>query len=225
MANRSGNSTSRPNLTLQPTPKRPGASEFRVGQATMETQDYSVVSVMGPHAGEDSDAIFTRKIADIQNAGRTFWVIRSHKAKPDMIQTIGSAVRNRSCEPLCAFLAPSAPGGAVPTKTSSTAAEYSANRSKWHALPACITPVTGQMTPNTYSLVFDQLCLQEVAAVDLWQYADFFNSEQPVKIRQGASTVGVIRGDTSTHPDRMKSHLRQVMAVGRLVEPFAVWLR
>jgi hypothetical protein len=35
----------------------------------------------------------------------------------------------------------------------------------------------------------------------------------------------VVRGNTSKHPDRMKSHLRKVMAVGRLVEPFAVWLR
>jgi hypothetical protein len=191
----------------------------------MEAQEYSVLSVMGPHAGEESDAIFSRKIADIRNAGRTFWVVRSHKAKPDIIQTIGSAVRNRSGQPLCAFLHPSAPGGAVPTKTSSAASAYSADRSKWQALPASITPVTGQMTPNTCALVFDQLCLQESTVVDLWQYADFFDPAQPVKIRQGASTVGVVRGNTSKHPDRMKSHLRKVMAVGRLVEPFAVWLR
>ena len=191
----------------------------------MKTEEYNVVSVMGPHAGEDSDEIFARKIADIRSAGRTFWVIRSHKAKPDMIQYIGSAVRNRSGEPLCAFLAPSSPGGAVPTKTSSAAVEYSANQSKWQPLPAGITPVTGQITPSTCALVFDQLCFRESASIDLWQYADFFNQDQPVKIRQGASTIGVRIGNTSTHPDRMKSHLRQIMAVGRLAEPFAVWLR
>jgi hypothetical protein len=191
----------------------------------MMTQEYSLFSVMGPHAGEDCDTIFERKIADIRNAGRTFWVVRSHRAKPDMIQTIGATVCGQSGEPLCAFLAPSTLGGAVPTKTSAAASEYSANRSTWHALPARITPVTGQMTANTCALVFDQLRLQETAVVDLWQYADFFNSERPVTIRQGASTVGVIRGDTSTHPDRMKSHLRQVLAVGRLVEPYAVWLK
>ena len=191
----------------------------------METQEYSVVSVMGPHAGEDSDTIFARKIADIRNAGRTFWVIRSHKAKPDMIQTIGSAIRDRSGESLCAFLAPSSPGGAVPTKTSSVATQYSADRSAWQALPSGISPVTGQMTRSTCALVFDQLCLRESAVVDLWQYADFFNPEQAVKIRQGASTAGVVGKDTSTHPDRMKSHIRQVIATGRLVEPFAVWLK
>ena len=191
----------------------------------METQDYNLISVMGPHAGEDSDAIFARKIADIRNAGRTFWVVRSQKAKPDMIQAIGASAGKRSGEPLCAFLAPSSPGGAAPTKTSSAATEYSANQSEWQSLPSGITPVTGQMTPTTCALVFDQLCLQTSVVVDLWRYADFFAPEQPVRIRQGASTLGVMRGDTSMHPDRMKSHLRQVMAVGRLVHPFAAWLR
>ena len=191
----------------------------------METQEYNLFSVMGPHAGEDSDAIFARKIADIRNAGRTFWVVRSHKAKPGMIQTIGATVCAKSGEPLCAFLAPSSPGGAVPTKTSSAATEYSADQCEWQSLPASVTPVTGQMTPDTCALVFDQLCLRASAVVDLWQYADFFDSGQPVRIRQGASTLGVTPSDTSTHPDRMKSHLRQVLAVGRLVQPFAVWLR
>jgi len=180
---------------------------------------------MGSHAGEDSDAIFTRKIADIRSVGRTFWVVRSHKAKPDMIQTIGATVCNLSRDPLCAFLAPSSPGGAVPTKTSSAAAEYSANRSEWKTLPSGITPVTGQMTPSTCALVFDQLCLRASAVVDLWQYADFFDLKQPVRIRQGASTLGVTHAETSKHPDRMKSHLREVIAVGRLVHPFAVWLK
>ena len=191
----------------------------------METQNYSLLSVMGPHAGEESGAIFARKIADIREVGRTFWVVRSHKAKPDMIQTVSMSVCSGSSEPFCAFLAPSSPGGAVPTKTSAAATEYSADRSKWNRLPVGISPVTGQMTKGTCALVFDQLSLRESAIVDLWQYADFFNRELPVKIRQGASTVCVARGNSSTHPDRMKSRFREVVAVGRLVEPFAVWLR
>lgn len=191
----------------------------------METQQYSVLSVMGPHAGEDSDEIFARKIADTRRAGKTFWLIRSHKAKPDMIQTICSAARARANEPLCAFLGPSSPGGAVPTKISCAAAEYSADLSKWESLPSGIGPVTGQMTRSACALVFDQLVLCESEVLDLWQYADFFNQEQPVKIRQGASTVGVVGRNTSAHSDRMKSHIRKVIASGRLTEPFAVWLR
>ncbi|MCX7007891.1 MAG: hypothetical protein NTY53_11710 [Kiritimatiellaeota bacterium] len=191
----------------------------------METQLYSVLSVMGPHAGEDSDKIFARKIADIRIAGKTFWVIRSYKAKPDMIQTICLAARDRANEPLCAFLEPSSPGGAVPTKTSCAAAEYSTDLSKWESLPSGIGPVTGKMTRGACALVFDQLVLCESRVLDLWDCADFFNQEQPVKIRQGASTIGVVGKNTSAHSDRMKSHIRQVLAIGRLTEPFAVWLR
>jgi hypothetical protein len=191
----------------------------------METQEYSLFSVMGPHAGEGSAAIFARKLADVRNAGRTFWVVRSHKAKPDMIQGVGATVCGRSGEALCAFLAPSSPGGAVPTKTACAAVEYSADRREWTPLPHDITPVTGQLTFSTCALVFDQLRLLTSAVVDLWQYADFLDPELPVRIRQGASTLGVTRKNTSTHPDRMKSHIREVIAVGRLVYPFAVWLR
>lgn len=202
-----------------------GQSVTTLGSGTMHTQDYSLFSVIGPHAGEDSDAIFARKLRDIRKEGRTFWVVCSHKAKPDMIQTICAGVRGTSHEPLCAFLAPSSPGGAVPTKTSSAASDYSADRCAWQSLPTGITPVTGHITPVTCALVVDQLCIRASAVVDLWQYADYFAPDQPVRIRYGASTLGVIRRDTSQHPDRMKSHLRQVIAVGRLVSPFAVWLK
>lgn len=180
---------------------------------------------MGPHAGEKSHAIFNRKIKDINNVGKTFWVIRSHKAKPDMVQAICNADRDQSTGPLCAFLEPSSVGGATPTKTSSVAAEYSTNLSKWEKFSNGIGPVTGQITRNTCALVFNQIVFPKLEVLDLWQYADFFNQEQPVKIRQGASTIGVVAKDTTTHPDRMKSRIRQVVAVGRLCEPFAVWLR
>ena len=196
-----------------------------VVQEMMSTEEYSLFSVMGPHAGESSKAIFARKINDVQNIGRTFWVVRSHKAKPDMIQAIGTTLSRRACEPLCAFIAPSSPGGAAPTKTASVAVEYSSDRIFWEAVPIGMTPVTGQMTSSTCALVCDQLRLLTSTFVDLWQYTDFFYPEMPVRIRQGASTLGVTRGDTSTHPDRMKSHFRQVIAVGRIVHPFAVWLR
>jgi len=191
----------------------------------METDKFNIFSVMGPHAGEDSDTIFTRKIADIRNVGRTFWVIRSHKAKPDMVQAVCTKVCEKPEKLFCGFLAPSSPGGAMPTKTAAAAVEFSADRVKWEALPAGISPVTGKMASNTCALVFDDLYLLSSTIVDLWQYADFFDPMKPVKIRQGASTLGVAYKDTSAHPDKMKSHFRQVIAVGRLAYPFAVWLK
>ncbi|MDP2181789.1 MAG: hypothetical protein Q8K99_04380 [Actinomycetota bacterium] len=41
-----------------------------------------VISVMGAHAGEDAAAIFSRKISDCGEVGRTFWVAKSAKARP-----------------------------------------------------------------------------------------------------------------------------------------------
>jgi hypothetical protein len=49
---------------------------------------YFVISVMGPYAGESERAIFERKIDDIHRIGRTFWLIRSHRAKPLMVQRL-----------------------------------------------------------------------------------------------------------------------------------------
>lgn len=47
-----------------------------------------VISVMGAHAGEDSAAIFSRKIRDCREIGRTFWVAKSAKAHPAQVQAI-----------------------------------------------------------------------------------------------------------------------------------------
>ena len=186
---------------------------------------YSFLSIIGSHAGEEFNDILIRKKKDIQNVGKTFWVINSYKAKPNMIQTICNSDRSQAAERLCAFLEPSSIGGSVPTKTSLVATEYSVDMSKWEKFPSGIGPVTGKITRSACALVFDDLSLCEFEALDLWQYADFFNQDQPVKILQGASTIGVIAKNTSTHPNRMKSHLRQIVAVGKLSEPFAVWLR
>lgn len=187
--------------------------------------EFTVLSVMGPHAGEDADAIFTRKIADIQKAGMTFWLVRSHKAKPDMVQTICSQAACKGTAAFCLFLSPSSQGGATPTKMASAASEYSADLSTWHALPPCIGPVTGLITKNACALVFDNLTIQESALLDLWQYADFFSPARPIMIRQGASTVCALRKNMQSHPERMKSNLRSLVAVGRLAKPYAVWLR
>lgn len=180
---------------------------------------------MGPHAGEDFDGIFMRKVLDIWSVGKTFWLVRSRKAKPDIIQAVCSAVHDQAGQPLCAFIEPSIPGGTVSTKRATAASEYSTDLLDWKPLPFDIGPVTGQITRNACALVFDRLTMPGSESLDLWQYAEFLDQTQPVKFQKGVSAIGVVTRDTSAHPDRMKSHIRRVVAVGRLVEPFAVWLR
>lgn len=185
---------------------------------------YTILSVMGPHAGEDSETIFSRKIADIASVGRTFWVIQSYKAKPETVQWLCRTACDHGQNPLCVFLAPSSANGAKQTKTSSAATAYSPDQVKWSPFPKGLSPVTGNIK-RACALVFDQLTMIESETIDLWQYADFFDPSFPVKTRRGVSTLCAVRQDTHRHPERMQSRFRTILAIGRLTKPYAVWLR
>jgi hypothetical protein len=192
---------------------------------------YFVISVMGPYAGESERAIFERKIDDIHRIGRTFWLIRSHRAKPLMVQRLlGEAGKERaSC--YCVFIEPSSQGGAVHAVTSESARSYSKDGSVWHNLPSGLSPVTGTINSRAHALVFDQLELVcSISYLDLWNYADFFDQDLPIsgsrhllhgkKFIQGFSTVCAIKKDMSSHKDRIKSSHRRLTAIGRICGPF-----
>lgn len=179
-----------------------------------------VISVMGPHAGEDAGVIFGRKIDDCEMVGRTFWVAKSAKARPPQVQAI--------CNPgpgYVIFVEPATPGGARPTTESDSATEYSSDRTEWLALPDGIGPVTGQMDSAATALVFDRLTIDVGRTIDLWAYADAVNPDRPLKFALGLSTACAVRLDTSAHPQRMKSRYRRIVALGRLADPYCVWLR
>jgi hypothetical protein len=183
-----------------------------------------VISVMGPHAGESEKVIFERKIQDIHTIGLTFWLMKSYRAKPEMIQELclQASAKNSKC--YCIFIEASSRGGATPTKSASSATSYSKDNSKWDVLPKGLSPVTGKIDKSAYALVFDQLEIVN-DSIDLWNYADFFNQNNPLKITRGASTIGAIKKDTSSYPDKIKSHYRKVIAIGKLRDPFCVYLR
>jgi hypothetical protein len=180
-----------------------------------------VISVMGAHAGEDATAIFSRKIGDCMEAGRTFWVAKSAKARPAQVQAICSASHG-----YVIFVEPVTPGGARPTKESDYASEYSPDRATWLPLPSGIGPVTGQMDDSAAALVFDQLTTDvDHRTLDLWGYAEDADSDKPLKFILGLSTVCAVQRDMSGHSNRMKSRYRRIVAVARLAEPYCVWVR
>lgn len=179
-----------------------------------------VVSVMGPHAGEDSLTIFGRKMKDCETAGRTFWVAKSAKARPAQVQDIC-----RSGRRFVLFVEPASPGGARPTTGADFAIEYSPDRVEWSPLPVGLGPVTGQMDASATAFVFDRLSTDVDRAIDLWAYADFANPDNPLRFALGLSTAIAIRKDTSGHPRCMKSRYRRLVAVARLVDPYCVWLK
>jgi hypothetical protein len=205
-------------------PQKSCKDDINLHSPKMKSSHYAILSVMGPHAGEDSETIFSRKINDIISIGRTFWVIQSYKAKPESVQQLCQTALDNGQTPLCIFLAPSSTNGAKQTKTSSAASAFSPDQVKWLTLPKGLSPVTGNIK-RASALVFDELKMIELQTIDLWQYADFIDPNLPVKTRQGVSTLCAVRQDTKKHPERMKSRFRQILAIGRLIKPYAVWLR
>jgi hypothetical protein len=85
--------------------------------------------------------------------------------------------------------------------------------------------VTGKLDKAATSLVFDKIETYIDATLDLWNYAEAFDVHKPIKFILGCSTICAIRKDMKVIPDRMKSRYRKIVAVGRIVEPYSVWLR
>ena len=139
-----------------------------------EKKEYCIISVMGSHAGESSEEIFKRKMLDTGKAGKTFWMIKSFRAKPDMIQKILIRAQNDNLEVKVYFVEASAKGGAMPTKTSELAKYYSQDRTEWKLFPVDLSPVTGKIDASASAVVLDKLELNE-EIIDLWDYSDFFN--------------------------------------------------
>ena len=182
--------------------------------------DRCIISVMGAHAGEGADVIFNRKIADIERTGKTFWLMRSPKARPIQVQDIC-----KSSPAYTIFVEPASKGGARPTTNNEAAKEHSADKKIWSQFPKGVGPVTGKIDSSATALVFDRMTTNVSGTIDLWKYSDFSVEEKPLKFILGCSTVCVIQKDMSTHPDRMKSRYRGIISVAKLTEPYCVWLR
>lgn len=188
-------------------------------------EKYAMISIIGPHAGEPSEEIFERKIEDTEKVGKTFWVINSHQAKPEIVQNFCKQALEEQEMAHCMFVTPSSKGGAKKTSTSEEAKKYSKNGEKWKGFPEKLSRVTGRLKKSTCGLVFNDLRLVGGKIVDLGNYADFQKPAEPLKIRQGNSTVCGIRKDMHSHPDVMKSIKRKILAVGTFEEPYGVELK
>lgn len=181
---------------------------------------YLLISVVGSHAGEGKEEIFSRKKREIQDAGRSFWLIKSHQAKPDDVQSLCKTAANEGEEVYCVFIEPAQEGGAEPTKHDSVASQFSEDKVYWQEIPEGIK-ITGNIK-NASALVFGNLEVSDKKTeIDLWEYSNFRDKSNPIKFRQGASTVCAI----GKYNEGMKSRYRKILGFGKLVEPFAIWLK
>jgi len=179
-----------------------------------------IVSVMGDHAGESTDAIFDRKKTDIKRIGVTFWLMRSPKARPLQVQGICKT------PPVYAiFIEPATKGGARPTTEDDAAIEYSNDRILWHKLPKGISPVTGKLDASATALVFDMITNDVIETLDLWNYGEALDIHKPLRFILGCSTVCAVRKNMKSHPQKMRSRYRGIVAVAQLADPYCVWVR
>lgn len=180
-----------------------------------------IISIMGDHAGEGVATIFERKIEDITKCEVTFWLIKSPKAKPDLVQKMC-----RANPVYVLFVEPATKGGARPTVAAKKVTEFSEDGVAWNKLPPGLGHVTGNLNSCAYALVFDELqVLDESRKVDLWNYADFDNPERPVKTILGCSTICATKKKMANHPEKLKSRYRRIIAVARLIKPYCVWVK
>jgi len=182
--------------------------------------DRCVISVMGAHAGESVEIIFKRKMDDINRLNLTFWLVKSPKAKPSLVQKLCTAGPSYAI-----FIEPSSKGGARPTEINQKATEYSEDGNVWQSLPYGLGPVTGKIATRAYALVFDKLETNPGAILDLWRYADYENSQMPIKLILGCSTISAVKKDMSIHSEKPHSRYRRIVAVARLAKPYSVLLK
>jgi len=182
---------------------------------------YLLFSVIGPHAGESETEIFDRKKREIIDEGKSFWLVKSFKAKTEDIQNFCRLASEDGEDIFCIFLEASQKGGAQPTKTSSVASQFSSDNIHWADISKGIR-VTGKIDKKTTALVLESLEINdERKEVDLWNYSNLLNDLEPIKFIQGASTICAIE----KYNEGMNSRNRKIIAFGRLAKPFAVWLR
>ena len=185
----------------------------------MNKQDqFFIISVMGPYAGESEDSIYERKINEIEENGYTFWHHQSNQAKPDMVQELGKAAKGSSIQLI--LTSTGSRGSGEDTKKHPQAKRYSTNKDgPYKPIPEPIYVETGR---KPWALVINNLELVD-DRINLWDYSDFF-SKGAVRTRQGGSTVCAIKQSSRDDPKKMKSNIRDIVAITDVIEPFSVWL-
>lgn len=186
----------------------------------LDNNKFLVLSVVGDHADETLSGILDRKQEEIDKTGQSFWLINSSKARTEHIRKIGNAAIGIQQEIYCLFISAAQKNGAKPTKIISEAKQYSKDKYQRIDIPKGIK-VTGMINAHTTGLVLNTLDIVENTEIDLWQYSDFFDNSKPVQTRLGASTVCVVKA----YNQGMISRKRKVIGVGRLMAPYAMYLK
>lgn len=184
----------------------------------LETHPNIIISVIGPHAGEDLSTIFTRKIKDTTTCGYTYWISKSRVISPEII----SSFQKESKDDLYMIFIKTSMNSYGKDTLHSESATKAQEKNGWQEIDPKLSPVTGKMP--TYGLKFDNICvLDQKYKIDLKNYCewdmDANKRNNPVKIMMGKSTICVRKSEKK---QEMKNGIREIVAYAKLAEPFCL---
>jgi hypothetical protein len=182
---------------------------------------YVVFSVTGPYAGEGEDDIYMRKMREIGACGYTLWHHQSYQAKPELVQRMGSQAEAEGQRLFLVIMRTGSHGGGIDTMKSNRATGYRvAEYGPYASIPDDIYVEVGR---SPYALVIKDFTIMR-EEIDPWGYSSYENPDSPVVTRQGGSTVCTISKYSGHSPEKMKSHIRKVVACAEIMKPYSVWL-
>jgi len=184
---------------------------------------YAIISVVGIHANEGIGHIFTRKIREARESGKTYWAYRSSLADPKTVQEFGLMAEKEKSAAACLFIEASSPRATKPTKGNEKALLFSLNKEAWNKIPD-ENLITGSSS-SSFALVLDKIDLIDGTSIDLWEYSQKDNPEKAVRIMLGNSTICCLKHPTGNGQPKMKSRYRKILAIGRLAQPYGIWLK
>jgi len=176
--------------------------------------DNLILSNVGPHAGEGWQRIVTRKSDDIRKIGHTVWLLNSNAARPDAIQAFCSSQNAQHV----IFVARTRDAAEGPS-TGHKARSYSVNGKAWQTMPNGLGDVTGNINKATTGLWLAALEKVETGNLNLEGFSKHPSGPALDRFWPSDSTYLVRRIEP------VSAGRYEILAVGRLATPFAVWLK
>lgn len=177
-----------------------------------------IISVIGPHAGEDLETIFKRKINDIKQYHYTYWICKSRVISPEIISAFQEF--NNQSELFMIFIK-TAKNSLGKDTNKDDRAQYVKENDKWVPLDQRLSPLTGKMPTNGFK--FGEINLVQGKWIDLNEYVEWehdkTNNEKQIQIMMGKSTLCIRK---SNKKQKMKNSVREIVGYARLIPPYCL---
>jgi hypothetical protein len=178
--------------------------------------DHLILANAGSHARQVWHEIILRKSDNIGRVKHTVWVVNSNAARPHAVQ---SHCKNHDARYVIFVNMKRDAKGGEGTSRDHRARFYSKDNLHWTKLDGGLSEVTGDIKRSTTGFWFDALEEVSSGSLDLGCYVKAGDGKVLDRFWPSDSAYPVRR----THDARLGRY--QILAVGRLESPFAVWLK